>query len=284
MKRKIIMGILFVCCIMSLYGCNEDKEEKTEKDGYISYKLLEDDTYEVSKYEINDREKKIIIPEEYKGKKVTSIGECAFCELDKYKEGKYKEYKYEEYKYHPKVNKKCIAEEIELPETIKKISEAAFYYCEKLKSIRTGNNIKFIENIAFYKCTSLESFNNTDNLESLGEEAFSQCESLKKFKISDKLKDIPNFCFLYCKSLTDLYIGNNVENIGSCAFDSCESLKDIFIPQSVKKIGKYAFLVGEDEFLGEEKYIIRCEIAEQPDGWDEEWQYHYHNVLFGQKR
>jgi len=128
-KRNIIIFLtFFICCILSTYGCKENKENK-EKDGYITYKLLENDTYEVSKYEVNDEEKKIVIPEEYKGKKVTSIGKCCFCNVENFGAGGEG--------YFPDVDKICIAEEIELPDEIEEIPDAAFYACKKLKTIKT---------------------------------------------------------------------------------------------------------------------------------------------------
>jgi len=288
MKKRNVIGILilFICCILSTYGCKE-KIEKIEKDGYITYKLLENDTYEVSKYEINDKEKKIVIPEEYKGKKVTSISECTFCDLE--------EYKLDENQYNPEVNKKCIAEEIELPDAIEEIPDATFYYCEKLKKIKTGKNIKNIGKAAFYNCKSLENFDNTDNLDSLGGYSFTGCEALRKFKISDKVKNIPEVCFNGCNSLEEIYIGNNVESIERGALLNCKNIKEFFIPKSVKKIEKNS-IQGEKYNMfnnNVEKIIIKCEIDKQPDGWEDDWQIsasynpdkeELPNVLFGQKR
>jgi len=282
MKNKNIVAffIISICCITYLYGCKD-----TEKDGYISYKLLENDTYEVSGYEWNDKEKKIVIPEEYKGKKVTSIGEKAFATAGYYERG--------EGGYDKNIDKDkiCVAEEIELPDTIEEISQGAFFCCEKLKHIKKGNNIKKIGEMAFFSCESLENFDNTDNLEILGETAFFNCKSLKKFKISDKVKDVPIGCFNMCDSLQELYIGNKVENIESGAFMNCDSVKEFFIPKNVKKIKQHAF--GAEKNRYKEKQTIKCEIDKQPEGWEENWQVSgsYEpdreeppDVLFGQKR
>ncbi|MBQ7819539.1 MAG: leucine-rich repeat domain-containing protein [Bacteroidales bacterium] len=73
--------------------------------------------------------------------------------------------------------------EVQLPENIKYIEDAAFMGCENLKTITPFNNVEEIGMIAFMNCSSLESISFGDKLTLIGDNAFDNCKSLKSISI-----------------------------------------------------------------------------------------------------
>ena len=72
----LILAILCTC----LMGAVAEEEREIFTDGEYQYALLDDGTAEITKY--SGKEKKLFIPVELGGKKVTSIGDRAFLSCD----------------------------------------------------------------------------------------------------------------------------------------------------------------------------------------------------------
>jgi hypothetical protein len=77
--------------------------------------------------------------------------------------------------------------EITIPNSVTKIEESAFQYCDSLVSITLGNGITSIGNSAFYNCTSLINITIPEKVNKIGASVFSQCKNLKT---------------IYCKATT----------------------------------------------------------------------------------
>ncbi|MDE5883525.1 MAG: leucine-rich repeat domain-containing protein [Oscillospiraceae bacterium] len=103
-----------------------------------------------------------------------------------------------------------------IPDSVTRIGEMAFYYCDSLLSVTIPNNVTII-----------------------GWEAFSSCSSLKSITIPDSVTDIEESAFCCCDSLTSITIPNNVTTIRWLAFSSCSSLESIIIQNAKCEIGNY---------------------------------------------
>ncbi|HEY5509293.1 MAG TPA: leucine-rich repeat protein, partial [Paludibacter sp.] len=154
---------------------------------------------------------------------------------------------------------------INIPNSINKIGENAFYYCKKLKSlfiddatveiqggafsqcellsdIHLGNNVISIGGNAFNLCTLLTSFTVPNSVKMLGESVFWGCNGLKEIDIQAQINTLPNSIFNYCKNLTDIKILSPLDTIQPYAFGDCWSLKNIILPNSLKVIKSNALV------------------------------------------
>ena len=205
----------------------------------LSYKLNEEGTgYTVSGIG-TAMDTDIVIPSEYKGLPVTSIGDYAFSE--------------------------CTSlTSIVIPDSVTSIGVQAFSSCTSLTSIDIPDSVTSIGDWAFSSCTSLTSItvdeNNTayasidgnlynkdkttliqyaigktateftipDSVTSIGSYAFARCDSLTSILIPDGVTSIGDNAFFWCDSLTSVTIGNSVTSIGDNAFAWCDSLTDVY--------------------------------------------------------
>ena len=194
----------------------------------------------------------IIIPANYKGKPVTSIGGSAF--------------------------KGCSSlTSITIPDSVTSIRESAFRGCSSLTSVTIGNGVTSIGIFAFFGCGSLTSITIPDSVTSIRESAFRGCSSLTSivvdndnqyftsidgnlynkdkteliqyaigktdtsFIIPDSVTSIGDYAFFGCSGLTSVTIGNSVTSIRDSAFIDCSSLTSVTIGNSVTSIYSYAF-------------------------------------------
>lgn len=171
MKNKpIYLALLIVLCACSI---NENIEyieynDKYENDGVYNYVLLEDNTYGV--HSVIDEKVKMSIPDFYNGKMVTSVCENAF--------------------YGCK-----IIEEIEFGNNLKVIGDFSFYDT-KLKDINIPNSVTHIGEAAFTLCNSLESISIPELYENYYFDSFIGFSSFEKFT---------QFIYKGC-----LYVGNEI--------------------------------------------------------------------------
>ena len=145
-----------------------------ETNGDYEYEVLDDDTVSITKYQGKD--KKVIIPSEIDGKKVTSIGSHAF----------------DVFVYAQDSNtmiKLMNINEIVIPSGVTKIGDNAFAYLFSLKKITVSDTVTSIGNGAFLANSSLENIVLPDSLISIGDMAFSGT-SLKKVNIPESVANI----------------------------------------------------------------------------------------------
>ena len=170
-----------------------------------------------------------IIPEEYEGIKVTSIGKHAFLGCSK-------------------------LASITIPGSVTSIGSYAFYDCYSLTSITVSDNNKYyksidgvlfdknVQKIIAYPCgKSSNYYAIPDSVTSIGGYAFLGCSSLKSITIPGSVISIGEYGFSRCSKLTSITIPDSVTSIGGEAFRGCSGLTSITIPDSVTSIGDGAF-------------------------------------------
>ena len=146
---------------------------------------------------------------------------------------------------------------ITLPETLTAIPAAAFYQCNKLKSIRLGNNIS-----------------------SIGEYAFYGCSLLADIHLSDPLISIGGYAFSSCSNLTRITIPSGVSELGDGIFTSCDLLMTVYcMPINPPKCVRAGGWFGGSSVLSDIKIYVPMESVgnyKAADGWDD-----YANIIYG---
>lgn len=151
-------------------------------------------------------------------------------------------------------------QEVILPDSLKSISDNAFYNCKKLSKV-VAPGVEMVGRSAFYNCPKLTDFN-PNNLKVIEESAFSQCSSyspatledvtylgpnsfycsgIKSAIIPQGISKIENYTFQGCNQLENVILPEGLHTIGFYAFTDCTSLTNITIPSSLKTIQDYAF-------------------------------------------
>ena len=215
--------------------------------GEFTFTSLSNNRWEVTKY-IGTRSI-VVIPSEYEGGAVTSIGNAAFLG--------------------------CTGlTSITIPDSVTSIGDFAFSGCSGLTSITIPDSVTSIGWYAFSGCTSLTSVTIPDSVTSIGIDAFSGCTGLTSIVVEEgnpvyhsdgnclietasktlvvgcKTSVIPNdgsvtsigsSAFYGCSGLTSVTIPDSVTSIGNLAFYGCTGLTSITIPDSVMSIGSSAF-------------------------------------------
>ena len=197
--------------------CGKLFEEQTLLAGQkkMEYTLLSNNTYKLDGLgECIDEN--IVIPSEYNGLPVTSIGDFAF--------------------------RFCTSlTSVVIPDSVTSIGWCAFGYCTSLSSVVIPDSVTSIGDSAFRDCTCLTSVVIPDSVTSIGRSAFWDCTSLSSVVIPDSVTSIGNYAFYSCTGLSSVVIGDSVTSIGDSAFYSCTSLSSAVIGDNVATIGGSAF-------------------------------------------
>lgn len=148
-------------------------------------------------------------------------------------------------------------ESVELPKTVVKICDKAFFKCSSLKSV-VMPNVVIIEMSAFrdssletvdfpatlqsigkyaFENTCLKSITIPESVVFIGEYLFSGCKSLENFEIKSSNAEITARMFYGCSSLTDVTISDNIVKICDYAFAYCDNLNVVTIPKNVSAMG-----------------------------------------------
>eukprot|EP00980_Cylindrotheca_fusiformis_P015509 scaffold4408_cov130-Cylindrotheca_fusiformis.AAC.2 len=152
---------------------------------------------------------------------------------------------------------------VQLPETLKRIGEQAFFLCRELKyvqfvsnahSLDTSSNpdledgtIVFpetllqIESKAFIYCKRLRKVIVRSASTELGERVFLGCVGLISAELPEGLQVIEMGLFEDCTSLRTVKIPSSVIKIGPFAFSRCKSLTSVVLPHGLVEIGERCF-------------------------------------------
>lgn len=139
---------------------------------------------------------------------------------------------------------------LELPDTLEKVGDSAFYKCTGIVKVDLGKGLRFLGGAAFYGLQNLKEAVLSPELEEIGGNAFNGCGALTEIVLPYSLMEIGNSAFKDCTSLGMVYFGSRTEQnyqsaklsyIGISAFENCSALTTFTTPYSLEKIGSAAF-------------------------------------------
>lgn len=130
-------------------------------------------------------------------------------------------------------------EQIQLPDTIRKINKKCFAMMYNLKLVNTPKNLKILEARVFQDCSSLIEFD-TSNVEEIGTSCFAQCKNIKEMNL-EKAK-ISSDIFVNCEKLETIKLSDKLTFIPSGFANNCRTLTNINLPDTITHIYDFAFL------------------------------------------
>lgn len=133
-------------------------------------------------------------------------------------------------------------EKVIIGDSVKEISEAAFYAGFGIESVIIGNGVSVIGEKAFYYCCNMTDLELGSNVTTIGRNAFQDCHLLRNFTLGNKVEIIGARAFDYCYSLTEMIIPDSVKTIGESAFIDCFRLSRVKLGDNVTFIGNNAFV------------------------------------------
>ena len=120
-------------------------------------------------------------------------------------------------------------------------SNDAFKYCDNLVNVEIGNSVTKISEYAFSGCEGLTSIIIPDSVTEIGEYAFRNCENLESVVIGNGVTKISEGMFRGCRALTNIVMGDNVTMIGEAAFENCTGITSIVIGDGITELGESIF-------------------------------------------
>lgn len=96
---------------------------------------------------------------------------------------------------------------------VRKINEAAFIECVKLRSVRIPATVREIGDRAFTDCLSLTNVTIESGVSRVGDGAFSNCVSLASIRFPKTLSYLGLGCFHGCLALRDVYFDGNAPRL-----------------------------------------------------------------------
>lgn len=148
----------------------------------IKYKLLPNG-YQISKASKTIKGD-VVIPSEYNGFPVISIGKWAFFGCDK-------------------------ITSIIIPDSVIQVEEAAFHSCESMKEIILSENINSLPSLVFSDCTTLTNVTIPPNVYEIKDTVFRNCSSLSSIYIPSLTTKIDFTFVLGCKNLKKIFVDAN---------------------------------------------------------------------------
>lgn len=204
---------------------------ESEYSSGLQYTLNEDNnSYTLSSAGEPFNSTKVVIPETYKGKPVTKIGERAF---------------YSTQLYGSDSSKGAPINELILPSTIKSIALEAFYNCKIEKVVFEGTieewcSIQFIG-------ISANPLYHPDNAKD-NTKLYIDGELIETLVIPNSVSTISSYSFVDCGSLKEVVIPESVTSIEPHAFKNCGSLSSVEVkaPRGwYYKNGGYKYSISE---------------------------------------
>ena len=228
--KKFLATLIIVCiaftALIGLTACNNNEaSEKKESDDYLLYTLKSDDTYEVFGADPSNTESKTVnVPATFNKKKVTSIKENAFKNVDWIKSVIISD---NVTSIGASAFEGCInLTQVTLSENLTAIETRTFFGCVGLTEVELPAKLTEIKKFAFGNCTHLTRVNVGDNVTSIGANAFSGCEGVTEVNLGRGLKNLELRAFYGCRNLTTVKIYKQLEWVDH-AFDGCNAISNI---------------------------------------------------------
>lgn len=129
---------------------------------------------------------------------------------------------------------------VELPDTLLRIFDRAFYGCDSLESVSLSESLVSIEDEAFRHCANLGDVD-LQAVGFIGFEAFRDCHGLRSVVIPDSVGFLGDGAFYICTSVEEVRIGAGVDGIPDRAFGYGSGLTHVVFEGTVGYVGAYSF-------------------------------------------
>lgn len=205
MKRFILTLLCFLC-----FGIAFGNEPSVVSGDYIidDWKIYISEEGNISIKEYKGSSENVVIPDNFDGFPVVSIGQYAFQ------------------------NKSSLVS-VTIPDSVTLIGKYAFESCSNLNFVVIGKSVETISECAFRNCMCLQKIVIPDSVKKIESYAFYECKNLTSVDFGNFLEEIGDFAFRFCSSLTSVVIPDSVTYIDDYAFSNCENLTDFTIGKSV---------------------------------------------------
>ena len=131
---------------------------------------------------------------------------------------------------------------INFPEGLIEVGSQAFAYNKRIQKLALPSSVRYVGDRAFSRMDKLQSVEY--NVPNSGQSAFYDCDMLDSVKIGSNVETISKNMFFYCKKLTKVEFEERNNSlpltIEEGAFSSCENITEILLPEGVDSI-KEAF-------------------------------------------
>lgn len=101
-----------------------------------------------------------------------------------------------------------VGKTIIIPETVTRIDQLCFAYCDAVTAFKLPAGLKEIETMAFFKCSGMKSLELPDGIETIGSDAFSKCSELDYLFIPASIKSIGHHAFWDCGKIEKVYMAS----------------------------------------------------------------------------
>ena len=99
--------------------------------------------------------------------------------------------------------------------------------CDKIKEINIPDSVEVIQDAAFYRCAALEKVTMKNSIIYISDDAFKKCESLKEIRLSNKLQELGSRVFLGCSNLETVHLPKTLQTLDKEVFAGCFNLSNI---------------------------------------------------------
>ena len=151
---------------------------------------------------------------------------------------------------------------IEIPETVERIGDAAFYECPALWSVTynaadaacsrsmfdrsigriiLGDRVRRLPAGLFTGNDGLTEVTLPQSVETIDAAAFYNCVNLRSVRLPEGVTAIGDEAFAHCRALASLHWPLRLTSVGYHAFFDCEALTTVSLPEGVERVGECAF-------------------------------------------
>lgn len=120
----------------------------------------------------------------------------------------------------------CDIEKINIPSSVEKIGNNAFFRCQNLKNIELKEGIKEIGEYAFCRNINLKQITIPNTVKTIRAATFKDCTHLKSIRLSPRVKRINSYAFEGCISLDEFIYSHGISSINKKAFFGCNLLHE----------------------------------------------------------
>ncbi len=117
-----------------------------------------------------------------------------------------------------------------VPESVTRIHDKAFYYNSRLTTINLSSSLKKIGKDAFNSCKELNQIGFNNQLEIIETDAFRNC-NIQQLLLPSSITTIKSRAFSYNEELVEVFIDVNAKELGRNIFSSCSNSLIIYTPK-----------------------------------------------------